>query len=80
MEAANRGASEADGTNIGFNILLHFEQHNNSYISRKPNFECHYFFMRKFWFVCLAKPMVLVPSGFGATDELLKALTLIQTK
>ncbi|MEK9725386.1 MAG: lysine decarboxylase, partial [Rhodospirillaceae bacterium] len=31
MEAANRGASEAGGINIGFNISIPFEQHNNPY-------------------------------------------------
>ncbi len=80
MEAANRGASEADGINIGFNISLPFEQQNNPYISRELNFEFHYFFMRKFWFVYLAKALVVFPGGFGTMDELFEALTLIQTK
>ena len=79
MEAANRGASEADGINIGFNISLPFEQHDNPYITRELNFEFHYFFMRKFWFVYLAKALVAFPGGFGTLDELFESLTLIQT-
>lgn len=80
MEAANRGASEANGINIGFNISLPFEQYNNPYVSPELNFEFHYFFMRKFWFVHLAKALVVFPGGFGTLDELFEALTLIQTK
>ncbi len=79
MEAANRGASEADGINIGLNISLPFEQHFNPYITRELNFEFHYFFMRKFWFLYLAKALVVFPGGFGTMDELFEALTLIQT-
>ena len=79
MEAANRGASEAHGLNVGFNISLPFEQHHNPYITRELNFEFHYFFMRKFWFMYLAKALVVFPGGFGTLDELFEALTLIQT-
>ena len=80
MEAANRGASEADGINIGFNISLPFEQHDNPFITRELNFEFHYFFMRKFWFIYLAKALVVFPGGFGTLDELFETLTLMQTK
>ena len=79
MEAANRGASEARGINMGFNIQLPFEQHANPYITRALNFEFHYFFMRKFWFAYLAKAMVCMPGGFGTLDELMEILTLAQT-
>jgi len=80
MEAANRGASEADGINIGFNISLPHEQKDNPYITRELNFEFHYFFMRKFWFIYLAKALVVFPGGFGTLDELFESLTLIQTR
>jgi len=80
MEAANRGASEAGGINIGLNISLPFEQHDNPYISRELSFEFHYFFMRKFWFMYLAKALVVFPGGFGTMDEFFEALTLVQTR
>jgi uncharacterized protein (TIGR00730 family) len=80
MEAANRGASEAKGENIGLNISLPFEQNDNPYITHRLSFEFHYFFMRKFWFSYLAKAMVVFPGGFGTLDEFMEMLTLIQTK
>ncbi len=80
MEAANRGASEAKGINVGLNISLPFEQSENPHISRELIFEFHYFFMRKFWFAYLAKAVVVMPGGFGTLDELFELLTLIQTQ
>ena len=79
MEAANRGASEAKGLNIGLNISLPFEQHDNPYITRHLGFEFHYFFMRKFWFMFMAKALVIFPGGFGTMDELFETMTLITT-
>ncbi|MBT3767351.1 MAG: LOG family protein [Rhodospirillaceae bacterium] len=79
MEAANRGASEAKGLNIGLNINLPQEQHDNPYISRELAFEFHYFFMRKFWFMFMAKALVIFPGGFGTMDELFETMTLITT-
>ena len=55
MEAANRGASRAKAKNIGLNISLPFEQYPNNYITPDLNFEFHYFFMRKFWFIYYTK-------------------------
>lgn len=79
MEAANRGASEARGMNIGLSISLPHEQHENPYVTRELGFEFHYFFMRKFWFTYLAKAIVFFPGGFGTLDELFEMLTLLQT-
>ncbi|MEW6070996.1 MAG: LOG family protein [Planctomycetota bacterium] len=79
MEAANRGASEAKGENIGLNISLPFEQDENPYITHKLAFEFHYFFMRKYWFAYLAKAFIIMPGGFGTMDEFMEILTLIQT-
>ncbi len=79
MEAANRGASEAGGLSIGMNITIPHEQFPNPYITPELGFEFHYFFMRKFWFMYLAKALVVMPGGFGTMDELFEVLTLIQT-
>ncbi|HTF89450.1 MAG TPA: LOG family protein [Planctomycetota bacterium] len=79
MEAANRGASEAKGVNIGLNIALPFEQEVNPWITRRLAFEFHYFFMRKYWFAYLAKGIVAMPGGFGTLDEFMEIVTLIQT-
>src|SRR6516162_8740426 len=80
MEAANRGAHDADGKTIGLNIGLPFEQFPNPYITPELSFEFHYFFMRKFWFAYLAKALVVFPGGFGTMDELMEILTLTQTQ
>ena len=80
MEAANRGAAEAKGLNVGLTISIPNEEFNNPYVTRELHFHFHYFFMRKFWFVYLAKAVVLFPGGFGTLDELFEILTLVQTR
>jgi uncharacterized protein (TIGR00730 family) len=79
MEAANRGASEAKGLNIGLGISIPREQTGNAFTTRHLAFEFHYFFMRKFWFVYLAKALVAFPGGFGTLDEFFEVMTLVQT-
>jgi uncharacterized protein (TIGR00730 family) len=79
MEAANRGAALAGGKTIGLNIQLPHEEAVNRFIPRDLVFNFHYFFMRKFWFVYLAKALVVFPGGYGTMDEFFEVLTLIQT-
>jgi uncharacterized protein (TIGR00730 family) len=79
MEAANKGAFKAKGHSIGLNISIPFEQFVNKYVDPALAFEFHYFFMRKFWFVFLAKTLVAFPGGFGTLDELMEIVTLVQT-
>lgn len=79
MEAANKGAKLAGGKSIGLNISIPFEQFVNKYVSPELAFEFHYFFMRKFWFIYLAKALVVFPGGFGTLDELMEVVTLLQT-
>lgn len=80
MEAANRGAAEAGGRTIGFNIGLPHEQRPNPYITPSLLFEFHYFFMRKLWFSHLARALIAFPGGYGTLDELMETLTLAQTR
>lgn len=80
MEAANRGAHEAGGKSVALGISLPFEQHLNVYANDELGFEFHYFFVRKYWFLYLAKALVVFPGGFGTMDELFEMLTLIQTQ
>ena len=63
MEAANRGASEAKGLNVGLTISIPVEEFDNRYVTRELSFHFHYFFMRKFWFVYLAKALLVFPGG-----------------
>jgi hypothetical protein len=80
MEAANRGAADVPGgRSVGLGISLPFEEKVNQYVSPELAFEFHYFFTRKYWFLYLAKAMVLMPGGFGTMDELFETLTLRQT-
>ncbi len=80
MEAANRGAAEADGISIGLNIVLPGEQKPNPYITPELCFQFHYFAIRKMHFLMRAIALVAFPGGFGTLDELFETLTLIQTR
>jgi len=79
MEAANRGAFDADCKSIGLNISLPNEQHPNAYITPGLCFKFNYFALRKFHFVMRSVAAVFFPGGFGTFDELFELLTLRQT-
>ena len=79
MEALHEGSARVDRClNVGVGISLPFEQHGNPHLDELRGFEFHYFFMRKFWFMNLAKAVVVFPGGFGTLDELFEVLTLTQ--
>ena len=78
MEAANRGAYEAEGTSLGITIKLPREQTTNPYLTDRIALQ--YFFARK---VCLsfsAEVFIFFPGGYGTLDELFEILTLVQTR
>jgi uncharacterized protein (TIGR00730 family) len=77
MEAGNKGAADAEGTSVGLNIKLPFEQEPNRFANVQLDFR--YFFIRKLMFVKFAAAYVAMPGGFGTLDELFEVVTLIQT-
>ncbi len=78
MEAANRGAFENNGTSVGCNIQLPFEQKANPYMHTSITFE--HFFVRKTLLAKYSYAFIIMPGGFGTMDEFFETLTLIQTK
>jgi uncharacterized protein (TIGR00730 family) len=79
MEAANKGAQEAGGASVGLTIDLPFEENHNNYIDKDRMINFDYFFVRKVMFVKYAQAFIVLPGGFGTLDELMEAITLIQT-
>ncbi len=77
MEAANKGAYFGKSPSVGLNIQLPHEQHGNPFQNISQTFR--HFFARKYMFVKAATAWVVMPGGFGTLDELMEALTLVQT-
>jgi uncharacterized protein (TIGR00730 family) len=77
MEAANRGAKDANGRTVGCNIHLPEEQAPNPYLDVVINFE--HFYVRKVMLLKYSYAFVVLPGGFGTLDEVFETATLIQT-
>jgi len=77
MEAGNKGAFEGNSPSVGLNIKLPHEQASNKF--QNISYDFNHFFTRKYMFVRFASAYVVLPGGFGTLDEILEALTLMQT-
>jgi uncharacterized protein (TIGR00730 family) len=78
MGAAHTGAGREHS--IGVNILLPFEQPENTVMEGNPLLlQTKYFFTRKLLFLKESSGVVLFPGGFGTMDEAFEVLTLLQT-
>lgn len=80
MEAANKGAHLANGSSVGLNIDLPFEQESNPYINKDTSINFDYFFVRKVMFTKYAQGFIMMPGGWGTMDEFFEVATLIQTR
>ncbi len=79
MEAANRGALEAGGPSVGYNMDFSHENGHNDYISPHLLFNFENFATRKMSLRNGALALTYFPGGFGTMDELFEVLTLMQT-
>jgi len=78
MEAANRGAIEANGESVSLNIELEKKQRTNNYVKKSVGF--HYFFVRKVLFSLACSDYVFFPGDYGTLNEFFEMISLIQTK
>lgn len=78
MKAGHEGPGAK--SSFGLSIHLPFETTANSVIAGDEKLlKFRYFFTRKLMFLSQCDAVVAFPGGFGTQDELLEALTLIQT-
>jgi uncharacterized protein (TIGR00730 family) len=77
MEAANRGARDADSPSIGLSIALPLGERMNRYVDLPLRFQ--YVFTRKVMFVRYASAFLVFPGGFGTLDEVFELAALMQT-
>ena len=77
MDAANKCAYYGKSLSVGLNIQLPHEHVSNPFQDVSQTFR--HFFARKVMFVKFASAYVVMPGGFGTLDELMEALTLVQT-
>ena len=75
--AVQKGAREAGGESIAFNIKLPHEQTLNPYATE--SYEFQHFAPRKIVMTLYADAYIYFPGGFGTLDELSEIITLIQT-
>ncbi len=76
--AVQKGARDAGGESIAFNIKLPHEQTLNAYATE--SFEFQHFAPRKIVMTMYADAYLFFPGGYGTLDELMEILTLVQTK
>lgn len=75
--AVQKGARDAGGESIAFNIKLPHEQTLNAYATESHEFQ--HFAPRKIVMTMYADAYLFFPGGYGTLDELMEILTLIQT-
>ena len=71
MEAANRGAKDAQGISVGCNIVLPQEQKPNAYLDKWVEFR--YFFVRKLMLVKYSYGFVALREGLVPWTSCLKS-------
>jgi uncharacterized protein (TIGR00730 family) len=79
MEGGMRGAFEAGGPSVGYNIKLPHEQNPNPYATPELEFTFEHFPTRQMAMRHGSMGLVYFPGGFGTMYELFEILTLMQT-
>lgn len=78
MEAANRGAFEAQAPSIGVCMGLPHERNSNEYLTPELTFHFEDLPSRKAQFFKQTQAFVAFPGGLGTLDEMFETMTLIQ--